>query len=349
MIYIFIFSVFIVLRLAHAQRAYWLIFLGLFFFVAFRFEVGCDWSGYLNQYRVFGAMGIGDALKDTDPLWVLAFVFQKALNIPYPWINVLAAIIFFAGVHALGKRQPDRLSLLILMFPVLILNMPMGAIRQSAAIGVMCFAFLAFVDKRTVPYVILVVIAAGLHSSAAVFLLLAPLVSGQITQQRAIFAGLLALPGLAILLSGAAADVATTRYVEGDQDAAGAIFRVLEIFLSGCVFLLFLRKRWPAIDPFYRLALIGSVIMVAMPLLLPISTVIGDRLGYYLLPIQAVIFARLPFLKLSSFRGPIILAPYVALLATLTIWAGLSSHFQLCFLPYQTWIFGYPSGGQWAY
>ena len=349
MIYISIFVAFIIIRFVGAQRAYWPILFGLFLFVAFRFEVGCDWSGYLNQYRVFGAMSLRDALKDTDPLWALAFVTQRAFDIPYPWINVFAGIMFFCGAHAVAKRQPDPLSFLILMFPVLIINMPMGAIRQSAAIGVMCFALLSFVDKRTVSYVVFVVIAAGLHSSAAVFLLLAPLAAGPITQKRLILAGFLALPGLALLLTGAAADVATTRYVETDVDAAGAIFRVLQVGLTGAIFLMFLRKRWERDDPFYRLALIGSLIMIAIPALLLISTVIGDRLAYYLLPIQAMIFARLPYLRLRFSRGLIILAPYLVLLATLAIWSILSSHFDQCFLPYQTWLFGYPTGGQWAY
>jgi len=47
-----------------------------------------------------------------------------------------------------------------------------------------------------------------------------------------------------------------------------------------------------------------------MPVIL-ISTVIADRLGYYLVPLQAVIFTGIPFLPLQGkSRQILIAAPY---------------------------------------
>ena len=42
----------------------------LFLFSAFRFAVGCDWTGYLNQYYVYGVYGegFGGLLNYSEPV-----------------------------------------------------------------------------------------------------------------------------------------------------------------------------------------------------------------------------------------------------------------------------------------
>ena len=84
--------------------------------------------------------------------------------------------------------------------------------------------------------------------------------------------------------------------------------------------------------------------MVMAILLLPISSVIGDRLAYYLIPIQAMIFARIPFLPIRINAPVFAVLPYFALLLVFGIWSQLSWHFGQCYVPYQTWIFGFPGG-----
>ncbi|NBB99157.1 MAG: EpsG family protein, partial [Alphaproteobacteria bacterium] len=79
-------------------------------------------------------------------------------------------------------------------------------------------------------------------------------------------------------------------------------------------------------------------------LLIPVSTVIGDRFGYYLIPIQAMIFARIPFLQFRTNAALHAALPYLGLLLVFTVWTQLSWHFQQCYIPYQTWIFGFPGG-----
>ena len=50
----------------------------------------------------------------------------------------------------------------------------MSAIRQAAAIGIICLAILAVIDKRPIYFLFLVLIASGLHASAVLFLVLLP-------------------------------------------------------------------------------------------------------------------------------------------------------------------------------
>jgi uncharacterized membrane protein YdcZ (DUF606 family) len=270
-------------------------------------------------------------------------VFQNWLGLPYPWINVFSSLIFFYGVHILARRQPDPMAFLVLLFPILIINMPMSGIAQGTAIGLMCIAFAAFIDRSMLRFIALTVLASLFHSSAIVFLVLSPLVSGSYSYRRVFMALLLAIPSGLILLSGGAAEVAISRYIDSGVDAAGAVFRVGLFVLTAIFFLLFFKRKWAAAFPDdFKLVMIGVLMMVAMFVLVPISSVIGDRLGYYLIPIQAMIFARIPFLPIRQNRAVYVALPYIALLTVFLVWTSLSRHFQICYLPYQTWLFGFP-------
>ena len=255
---------------------------------------------------------------------------------------MISSAIFFVGIHFLARRQPDPLGFLVLLFPVLIINMPMSGIRQGAAIGLMCLAFLAFIDRSLWRFVILTLIAAGLHSSAAFFLLLTPLVKGEYSRTRLFLAGLLAIPGAVAMMSGDAATLAASRYIGSGIDAAGSAFRVGLLTITALFYHAYLRKIWATASPRdHKLVVIGVLMMAAVTFLVPISTVIADRLGYYLIPIQTMIFARLPHLPLRN-RKFFVLAPYVGLFAMFIVWTSLSNHFKICYLPYQSWLFGIP-------
>jgi len=327
------------------------ILLGLLFaFSAFRFEVGCDWSGYLSQWTLQEFSTYQEAALRSEPVWWTLIQGLQDLGLPYPWLNVVSSAIFFTGVHVLARRQPDPLGFLILLFPVLIINMPMSGIRQGAAIGLMCIAFAAFIDKKLFWFVAWTLLASTFHSSAIVFLLLAPLVGGSYSKKRLLFGALLAAPGALVLLSGDAAEQATSRYVGTGIDAAGAAFRVGILLITGIAYFLLLRSKWKDSFPDdYKLVSVGALFMCALVALVPLSTVIGDRLGYYLIPLQTMIFARIPYLPIRRSRVFYAATPYIALALVFIVWTSLSGHFTQCYVPYNSWIFGLPASNLYSY
>lgn len=349
MIYLSLFNVLVFMRaimdtaLRRRAHVYWPLLIGLFLFSAFRFEVGCDWSGYLHQYNVQLRSTLQDAWGRSDPLWWALIEVQQLLGLSYPWMNVLSSAIFFCGAHVFARRQPDPVAFLILIFPVLIINMPMSGIRQGAAIGIMFLAFSAFIDRSLWRFVVWTLLASAFHASAAIFLLLTPFVWGNYSWQRLLLGGFLAIPGAWFLHGSDYAVVAISRYVDTGVDAAGAAFRGAAITLTGIFFIVFLRRLWVRGFPHdYKLAQLGALIMLIVLLVLPFSTVIADRLGYYLIPIQAMIFARIPFLAIQHERPVYIAAPYLGLLALFTVWTQTSDLFRACYLPYQSWLLGLP-------
>jgi hypothetical protein len=356
MLYVGLTYVLFMLRYALARQGalrkqlYFIVLAALFVFSAFRYQVGCDWSGYYYQYLGAAYLDWSSITNIREPIWWAILGWIRDMGLPYPVANIASSAIFFLGVHVLARRQPDPLGFLVLLFPILIINMPMSGIRQGAAIGLLCIAFVAFIDRRPLWFAFWVVLAAGFHSSALIFMLLLPVATGRYTPARLMLAATLAVPGLFVFASTDAAELATSRYVGTGIDAVGAAFRVGILGLSGLYFFLFVRKRWLRTWPQdYSLASIGAIGMALAFLLIPISTVIGDRFGYYLIPIQAMIFARLPFLP---FRGNAALhsaLPYLGLLLVFTVWSQLSWHFKECYIPYQSWLFGFPGGGPFRF
>lgn len=343
MIYLLIFGFLTVLALAlkyspdTRNPIYAVALLALFVFVAFRLEVGCDWSGYLNQFRYARSSEVS-AFR--DPLWWVQLRHLRDSGLSYPWLNVAAAIPFFLGVHFLASRQADRLAFVVLLFPILIMNIPMSGIRQAAALGLMCMAFVAFLDRRPSWFAGLVLLASGFHTSAIVFMLLLPLVRGTYSKTRVGLAVLLAVPGIWFMLGSEAAEVAFSRYVDTGVDAYGAIFRVGLLVLSGLFFFLVLRGDWlKENSQAYKLVSLGAIGMIGLAALLPFSTVIADRLGYYLIPIQAMMLARIPFLTVGRNNIVYVIIPYAVLGLTFVVWIMVSQHFQQCYVPYKTWLF----------
>lgn len=351
MLYVGLTNLLFFLRLALARQGtlrnqiYFLVLFLLFLFSAFRYDVGCDWSGYYYQYAQAYFDDWTRVITRRDPIWWFSLYQIRVYDLPYPVANVYSSLIFFAGVHVLARRQPDPLAFLILLFPILIINMPMSAIRQGAAIGLFCIALVAFIDRRPLWFGFWVVLASGFHSSVLLFMLLVPLAAGIYSRKRLVLAALLALPGGLLLLSGDSAELATTRYIETDRAANGALFRVGLLGASALYFFLFLRQKWQKTFPEdFSLAHIGAVAMVLSILLLPVSSIIADRFGYYLIPAQAFIFARAPFLPFRSSRALYSALPYAVVLLVFTVWTLNSRHFQMCYIPYNTWLFGFPGG-----
>lgn len=305
------------------RRFFYLLWLfALFIFVGFRFEVGCDWDGYKNIFEQLRYVDVSDAPQRREALFVLANMLLHRYDLEYPYINVICSFIFFFGFHRMAKREPDPYGILVLAFPILIINMPMSGIRQAAAIGIMCFAYNAFNDRRLIRFVFCVLVASAFHSSAVIFLVLAPFLrGGKLTRRRIVIAVAIILPVAArfIFTLDSFHEYSDNYTSVGSTVAAGAPFRTGLLALTGAWFLRSFRRDWQIRSIHdYKLVWLASIAMIAMFPISLYSSVIGDRFGYYLVPIQLVFLARLPFLGPRNPNVPMI--PYIAGAVYLAVW-----------------------------
>jgi len=317
---------------------------GLFIFSAFRYEVGCDWFGYVVQYDVGdGFDSFQSFFEMREPLWWMLVYAIRLADLSFPWVNITTSLIFFAGAYHIARRQPDRLGFVVLLFPVLIFNMPMSGVRQGAAIGIMCFAFTAYCDRRLLRFLLYTALASGFHSSAILFFLLAPSIGSVNKRWRVALTALLAIPGIYLLAMSASADDAHSRYVLGlgtSETAAGAAFRMSMVAATGAYFLLALRRKWDARFPEeYRLIYLLSIAMIGILSLLPLNTIIADRIGYYFIIPQMIILTRIPYFPAEDRLPNTTLPVFLGYGALFILWSFESWFFRVCYLPYKMWSF----------
>jgi hypothetical protein len=192
------------------------------------------------------------------------------------------------------------------------------------------------------PLVFIALLGAGtlFHSSAMAFLLLLPFVYGKYSRRNIIIAAILASPGAYFMLQTEPAEIASERYIDTGLEAFGAAFRLGLLTITGLFFFGFMQKRWKRMFPDdYTLASLGALLMIGFFPIFFVSSVIGDRFGYYLIPLQLMIFTRLPYMFSGQKRQLYSFAPYALLTLVFLVWTQLSTLFQRCYVPYATSLF----------
>lgn len=320
---------------------FYIILVFIFVFVAFRFDVGCDWGGYEIHYERSSDLNLSEVFSRREVSFWLLLVILNGLNLPYPYLNVVSAGLFFFGIYYLAQRQPDPLAFLVLSFPVLVMGIPMSATRQALASGILCFAFVAFNDRKLVKYLLLVAVATTFHASTIVFFVLAPFIVFGVGNRRFITAASVAVVSILYIVSMGIFDPYTELYIGTHHDAAGGPVRVAAVATTGLAFLVFLRRRWAVLFPQdYNLIVLGSALMVLNLGFVFISSVIGDRFGYYLSLIQLIIMCKAytMFRPDEYGRNILFLIPYLMGGAMLLGWSQLSWIFSDCYGDYKTWL-----------
>ena len=327
------------------NQIYYVVLLGLFLFSTYRYQVGCDWYGY---YKLFLKMPNWDTIKaltSRDPISHLIIYYVSKAGLPYPYIYIPFGLVFFIGIHILARRQPDPLGFLILLFPILITNMTMSGVRQAAAIGIVCIALVAFIDKRPLRFIFFIFLAAAFHSSAIIFLILLPFTSGHYDNIRFTIAAITTLFGSIVLAYTNNFQYVVNAYIDTGREAYGSIFRIGLLVISSIYFYLFAKNKWKNTFPNdYGLVNLCAVGIFITLFLVPISTIISDRFAYYFIPIQAMIFARLPYLPFKRNHSIYVALPYLGIAIFFIVWTQISWHFHECYIPYKSWILGLPGG-----
>jgi len=84
----------LMMQSALRKSVYFLVFISLFLFSAFRFQVGCDWSGYYNQYLIAANIDWSIIAAGRDPTWWAILDWIQVIGLPYLVISVVSSGVF---------------------------------------------------------------------------------------------------------------------------------------------------------------------------------------------------------------------------------------------------------------
>jgi hypothetical protein len=310
-------------------------------FIGLRRWVGCDYGGYLV---IWNSTMYGNPWYSGEPGFALLLWGVQQLGLDYSILNLLAAALFLFGMIKLALREPNPLAIVALSFPIIIVHLAMSAIRQAIALAFVMIAYRFVVERRGILFAIFVLLAGSFHYTALVFL---PMLALAFQKRSPFLLGALAVLWIAgvAYMGPQTVEVYRSRYLAAaagaEPTAAGGIFRAAAVSAAGVIFFLYAQNRWKTVFPqdFVIIRYFAGATLLLVPLTV-LSSVIGDRIGYYLMPAQAIIFARLPFLERVRSQPHWTAVPYIILFTFLVVWIWLSPLAGICYTPYDNHLFG---------
>jgi hypothetical protein len=313
-------------------------------FTGFRYAVGCDYFSYQIHFGSQDSRYLFEFIPKIDPLYWGLIDLISFVGLPYEALNIITAIVFFVGFYYFSKMYRNPFAVLAFSFPVMIIALPMSATRQALAAGFIMFGFGLLQERRYFLFSVMVFVASQFHSSAALFFFLLPIVHFGGTLRAWFWASPFLILGLFLVSGTAQYELADTRYISGDNDAAGAVFRNVLLFSVGLYYHVYLRRAWKMEMP-NSFALVNgmSILLIAsLPLSFVVPT-IADRYGQYFFVIAAAICSAFPYLAVPG-RDRALLMLILIFSAFFLSWSTLSWQVQACYNPYQNWLFGFPDG-----
>ena len=324
------------LRDRQARWAWRLLAIALALMMGFRHEVGGDWFTYLYQFDRFENLPLSELLDAAkDPGYSLAGWLVARLGGGVHALNFLCALPLAFGTIALARRQPWPMLALLAAVPYLLIVVGMGYTRQSAAIGYALLALVALGERRQRAFLVWILIAASFHKTA---ILLLPIAALSTTHNRIwtyVWVGVMSLVGGWLFLFDST-ETLVANYVESDYaDASqGAAIRVLMNAVPSMIVVLF-RKRLFQMEAERKLWMWMAMISLACIPLLPVSATAVDRMALYFIPLQLVVFARLPRIVGNvRDRTLVVIGALAYYTAVQFVWLNFASHAD-AWLPYQ--------------
>jgi hypothetical protein len=301
--------------------------LGIFFvlIIGLRFEVGIDWPNLIYSFK-YALVINGVDIKTTDVLlseaipkgalgygvmcWIIANLGGEIYA-----VHLIVAITFMSGLIAFCCRQPNPWLALVVAIPMLVIIIGMNYNRQALAIGFIFFALISLMDGKVWRFVFFVLLGGLFHATAVIFIILG-VVSRKIDPLRnksdAVTRALKRIWTLTWMLAIGFAlyffilqdilRILFSYYFGIKMYSGGALPRVLMNAVPAVIFLLFHKRLQLTIIEkhiWFLMALASIGCLVALPLLPSTSAV--DRVAMYLIPIQLVVYSRLPLLFTPGF------------------------------------------------
>lgn len=307
--------------------------LGLMFVVfvvliGLRSEVGTDWNNYQIIVDATSYLPLTQALTVSDPAFALLAWVCTRLGVGFYGPSFVCGLLLMIGVVRFCRRQPEMWLALCAAVPYLLVVVGMGYVRQGAAIGLVLIAILHFERGSLFKFALWMTLASLFHVTAVFIVIIATIA---ILRKRPLFLVPVALGGALLYFGLLRARFESLFYVYGENqiDSSGTIIRLMMNAVPAALLLIYYRRleMSPNAKLLWLQFAVYSFLLMAFAALTS-STTVADRIGLYLIPIQLLIFGRLPTLmRLSPAKRPLLIYSCVLYYgAVLFVWLNFATH-----------------------
>jgi len=318
----------------------------LIIFIGLRYEVGGDWEVYehINTlYRGVEGLSFGDLFQFKYLTGDFGYILFNWIGFNFGYgvttTNLLVAIVFVVTLFKFANYTQNRWLALIVSVPYMITVVSMGYTRQSAALGLVMVAYI-LINKNKLFYFFFTILIAGLfHTSALIIGLLGILI--RFDKNGSFFKKLFFVIVLSILAMYFSnyIDSRILHYISNPHTtSSGAMYRIFLSVVAVIIFFYFKKDFAQKFNDASFWNLFSWLIILSLFFVFNLSVVV-DRLAVYALPIQMIVFSRLPLLiedinlRLFSVFSVILLYFLVHFL-----WLYFGIH-TVYWLPYKNFLF----------
>ncbi len=305
-------------------------------FIGFRDEVGADWGNYLAMFeRDAVNMDYIDALHHHDPSYWLLQVWAWDLGYEIYFVNFIAAILFVWGVSRfVMKLLPNPWLGFVVIMSYTMIAVATGYVRQGIALGITFGALSYLVEKKMLQFISLAFFAASFHRTAVLIIGLALFADKKNKFFKFIGVSIMIVAAYVTFLAGAEQKY-IQEYILNNMQSSGAVIRALMNVIPAILFFIY-KNRWKRLfADGYGLWFIMSIGAFVQVLTVKFASTAIDRMGLYLIPLQVVVFGRLPIL-LSDIISPRFTTTLIVLYYALVYFVFLNfASWAFAWLPYK--------------
>lgn len=217
-------------------------FLLLLVFSGLRYEVGSDWSGYLNIFDIDSRLDFGEVFFQHEPGFFIVNFVSNFFGFDIYGVNFISAFVFLFGIFAFARVTANPWFAVSVVMPYLFYVISMSGLRQGAAIGVGFLMFAYAESLSLIEKTLLILLACSFHNSAVVLFLFL-VFELRLSLVWKFVLGLAVLSLVYMAMQGTEAYVSyNSRYLEQNVESSGAIFHVLLSAFPAALFLIFQKK-----------------------------------------------------------------------------------------------------------
>lgn len=334
-------AVAVVTRRRTPDAAAWLFcFIFLTIFVGLRHKVGMDWNNYLRMIeKAANAETFQQLFAICEPLYALFLYVGHNSGFGMYAVNLISALIFFAGLFKFARYCPSPWLALTAAMPFYVVVVAMSANRQAIAAGILMYLVAVWQKCSLLKRTLIILLAAGFHISAVIYLVFAGLDLKLRLWMKVVLVTVLGLLAIYILQTTGRVEFYDSAYGRGQTEltqSSGAIFHVM--INGGPALLYFLLPKYRAkLFPTILLRRMAFAALACVPLVL-FASVAAGRLSLYWYPVSLWVWSALPevFSERSRPVVRIFTALFMVLMLTFWLLLGNAAHAHI---PYKNAIF----------
>ncbi len=309
----------------------------LFIFIIGLRDCGGDLGNYIRHFTDTKGLTFLEAISHGDPGHQFLNWLFNDIDFGFYMVDTTYAAIFTFGLIKFSRDQINPWIAFSVAVPYMVIVVAMGYTRQSVAIGLFMLAITYLREGKLKTYVAFILLAATIHKTAILMLPLGFFIYGKSWTLRILMLIPIMYGGWDLFIEEQQENL-WRNYVEAEMQSEGAKIRVLMNFVPALLLFLY-KKEWKrSFDDyaFWFWIALGSIVAAGLVSLAPTAV---DRISLYFIPIQLVVFARLPYLARKQISSPatkvLIVLGY---LAVLFVWLNFASHAYM-WLPYTNILF----------